>query len=66
VETITVKIKTTTQEAKRMLDFLRTQKYAQFIEADIPNEKTRKAIIKAKTGKTAKFKNFDDYKDKTK
>lgn len=63
----TIVINEKTAKGKTLIEFLRKFETENFIHFEPePNETTRKAIIEAQQGKTVKFKNFDDYKAKTK
>lgn len=62
----TIVINSNSKAAKIMIDYLKTQPYAKVIENDVLNEDTKKAINEARTGKTKKFKDFNDYLAKTK
>lgn len=51
----TVILDTRTIEAKKMLEFLRTTRYARVIEEDIPNAETLSAIKDVETGKVKPY-----------
>jgi len=50
-----LKIKETSLQAKRMIEYLKTLSYVEFI--DIPNEETREAIWDARNKKVTTVKN---------
>ena len=63
----TVIINEKTAKGKTLLAFLRNFETDNFIQFEKePNQITRKAMLETREGKTVKFKNFDDYKAKTK
>ena len=51
----TVIIKGKSKAAKVMLEFLKTQPYAEIVEEDEPNEALQKSFDEAKTGKTTTY-----------
>jgi len=52
----TIIINDKTTEAKRMVEFLRTQRYAKIVDEKIPNASLLKSMEEAKTGKTKAYK----------
>ena len=58
---VQIKIKENSLQAKRMIEFLRTQSYVEFTEVeekqDMPNEETIKAMQDAENGKVTRYKN---------
>ncbi|SHJ04493.1 hypothetical protein SAMN05444280_11015 [Tangfeifania diversioriginum] len=51
----TVIIDTQTDEAKKMLEFLKTARYARVVEEKIPNEETLAAINEVEEGKVKSY-----------
>lgn len=51
----TVIIDTKSEEAKRMVELLKTTKYAKIIDNQIPNKETMKAIEDSKNGKLKSY-----------
>jgi hypothetical protein len=67
----TIIINEKTKKGQIILDLIREMGVGKIIEAKktsekIPNDKTLKAIIQAKDGKTVKCNDFDDYLKKVK
>jgi len=60
----TVIIKTRSKAAKQMIEFLKTQPYAEVIEAVKPNATTLQAIEEVRKGETIKCNNFEEYLEK--
>ena len=59
-------IKDNSTQAKQMIEFLKTQRYAEIIEEKTPNASMLKAMKEAKTGKTIRAKNVHELLDKLK
>ena len=62
----TVIIDTRTKEAKKMLEFLKSTRYARVIEEDIPNEETLEAMNEVEEGKVNSYKSAKDVMRKLK
>jgi len=52
----TIIINDKTTDAKRMIEFLRTQRYAKILDEKTPNTALLKSMKEAKTGKTKEYK----------
>lgn len=52
----TIIINDKTTDAKRMIEFLRTQRYAKIVDEKTPNSSLLKSMEEAKTGKTKEYK----------
>jgi hypothetical protein len=55
---VQVKIKETSLQAKRMIEYLKTLSYVEFI--DIPNQETREAIRDARNKKVTPIRNSQE------
>ena len=62
----TVIIDTRTKEAKKMLEFLKSTRYARVIEEDIPNKETLEAMNEVEEGKVNSYKSAKDVMRKLK
>ncbi|MHC1776950.1 MAG: hypothetical protein AB9834_16220 [Lentimicrobium sp.] len=62
----TVIIDTRSNEAKKMLEFLKSTRYARVIEEDIPNEETLEAMNEVEEGKVNSYKSAKDVMRKLK
>jgi hypothetical protein len=56
----TVIIDTRSNEAKKMLEFLKTTRYARVVEEDIPNEETLEAMNEVEERKVNSYKSAKD------
>ncbi|MDO9341392.1 MAG: hypothetical protein Q7T72_12815 [Bacteroidales bacterium] len=56
----TIIIDNKTTDAKRMIEFLKTQRYAKIIDERTPNASLMKSMEEAKTGKTNQYKSTED------
>lgn len=56
----TIIIDEKTTGAKKMVEYLKTQRYAKIIDERIPSDSLMKAIEEAKTGKTIKCKSTEE------
>ena len=56
----TVIINTRSKEAKKMLEFLRTTRYAKVLEENVPNEETIKAMQEVEDGNVKSYKSAKD------
>ena len=56
----TVIINTRSKEAKKMLEFLRTTRYARVLEENVPNEETIQAIQEVEDGNVKSYKSAKD------
>jgi hypothetical protein len=63
---VTIIIKDKTAQAKQMVEFLKTQSYAEIIEDDQPNARTIKSMNEAKHGKVIRAKNTAELLEKLK
>lgn len=63
---ITIIINDKTTDAKRMIEFLRTQRYAKIIDEKIPNTSLLKSMEEAHLGKVTRTKNIADLLEKLK
>ena len=57
----TIIINDKTTDAKRMVEFLKTQRYAKIIDERTPGASLLKSMEEANTGKTKEMKNTEDY-----
>ena len=55
-----------TTEAKRMLEFLKTQRFAKIIDERTPNASLMKSMDEARQGKVTRTKNVADLLEKLK
>ena len=62
----TVIIDTRSNEAKKMLEFLKSTRYARVIEEDIPNKETLEAMNEVEEGKVNSYKSAKDVMRKLK
>ena len=58
---ITIIIDEKTIGAKKMVEYLKTQRYAKIIDERTPNAALLKSMEEARTGKTKEMGNIDDY-----
>lgn len=56
----TIIINDKTTDAKRMVEFLKTQRYAKIIDERTPSASLRKSMEEAKAGKTNEYKSTED------
>ena len=56
----TIIINDKTIDAKRMIEFLRTQRYAKIVDEKIPNASLLKSMEEAKTGKTKEYRSTNE------
>jgi len=56
----TIIINDKTTGAKKMIEFLRTQRYAKIIDEKTPNASLLKSMEEAKTGKTKEYKSTEE------
>lgn len=56
----TIVIDTRSSEAKKMVEFLRSTKYAKIVEDKIPNEETLEAINEVQEGNLNSYKSAKD------
>lgn len=56
----TIIINERSQDAKKMIEFLKTQRYVTIIEEKEPTPALKKAIEEARTGKTTEYKSAAD------
>lgn len=56
----TIIINEKTTEAKRMIEFLKTQRYVQIIDEMTPNASLMKSMEEARTGKTNHYKSTEE------
>jgi len=57
----TIIIDEKTKGAKKMVEYLKTQRYAKIIDERTPNASLLKSMEEARTGKTKEMGNIDDY-----
>ena len=62
----TIIINDKTTDAKRMIEFLRTQRYAKIIDEKTPNTTLLKSTEEARLGKVTRTKNVADLLEKLK
>ena len=62
----TIIINDKTTDAKRMIEFLRTQRYAKIIDEKTPNTSLLKSMEEARLGKVTRTKNITDLLEKLK
>lgn len=63
---MTIIINDKTTDAKRMIEFLRTQRYAKIIDEKTPNTSLLKSMEEARLGKVTRTKNITDLLEKLK
>lgn len=56
----TILINDRTTGAKKMIEFLKTQKYVTIIEERVPNASLLKSMEEAKTGKTTEYESTEE------
>jgi len=57
-----IEVNEQSKSAKAFLKFVRELSFVSFLdESEIPNRKTRKAILDSENGKTIKCNDFEDY-----
>jgi len=56
----TVIINTRSNEAKKMLEFLKTTRYARVVEENVPNEETIKAMQEVEAGHVKSYQSAKD------
>lgn len=56
----TVIIDTSTKEAKKILEFLKTTSYAKVVDENIPNEETIQAINEVESGNVNTYSTLDE------
>jgi len=62
----TIIINDKTADAKRMIEFLKTQRYAKIIDEKTPNTSLLKSMEEARLGKVTRTKNVADLLEKLK
>ena len=62
----TIIINDKTTDAKRMIEFLKTQRYAKIIDEKTPNTSLLKSMEEARLGKVTRTKNIADLLEKLK
>lgn len=62
----TIIIDNKTTDAKRMIEFLKTQRYAKIIDERTPNASLMKSMEEARLGKVTRTKNVTDLLEKLK
>jgi len=62
----TILIDDKTMDAKKMIEYLKTQRYAKIIDNKTPNARLQKSIDEAETGKFIREPNVDELIDRLK
>jgi hypothetical protein len=62
----TIIINEKTTDAKRMIEFLKTQRYAKIVDEKTPNTSLLKSMEEARLGKVTRTKNVTDLLEKLK
>jgi hypothetical protein len=66
IDMTTIIIDEKTIDAKKMIEYLKTQRYAKIIDDKTPNDKLQKSMDEAETGKVIREPNVNELLDKLK